>query len=114
MAARKRSAVEVPAISIEVDGVSPKTPLIELTVSQFVQVLAQTLSQVLHQPRHFEPKLLGEVLERIRQSILRQPSARVAPLVSDQIRDLQLSVLRQVPHEVRRTLGRRGKAGRKS
>lgn len=83
----KRRQSDAPSIEIDVDGVSPKMRVGELTVMQLVEIVAQTVGQV-QLAQRLNPAGIAKVLEQLRAGIPKSSSTQAEARVHQMQREL--------------------------
>ena len=104
----KSRRIAAPGIEIDVAGVSPTTRVGDLTVSQLVELVAQTVAQV-QVAQRLDPAAITTVLAQLRAGIPKSSGSRVEA----QVHDMQRELLDRMPGLLQ-GLRNRISAGRKS
>lgn len=95
-------------IEIDVPGVTRETRLSDLTVEQFVEVLAAVLQQTAR-PRAVDPREIERVVEQIRKAT-EAPKGKPTALQKS-VRDAQSAIVAHMPDIARETGSKQGGPG---
>ena len=97
MSPKSKKAGSKTGIVVDIAGVTPSTQLGELTVAQFVSLLAQVMPQIRGgSATEFRAELAEQVLGRIREVMTK--SGDKSPLkISQEVTKAQLAVIDQMP-----------------